>query len=123
MFLSWFSAFLFTQIFECPIYLFAQKRSPRLVGRRLAVAFGASALTHPVVWFVIPRLVYDAIDPFEHPNATYAVMVVVAEAFAVAAEALYLQALALKAPWRWALVANATSCLLGFLCRWLFGFP
>jgi len=104
---AWLSAFLFTQVVEIPIY-----RGLAKVG--WLPAFGASALTHPIVWFVIPRL---------WPGSYWG-MVAVAEAFAVAAEALYLGLLfQAKRPLLWALVANAASAGLGFLSRAAFGWP
>ena len=45
----WAFAFVFTQIIEVPIYMRGLRVGP-------LKAFGASALTHRVVWFVIPAL-------------------------------------------------------------------
>ena len=45
----WAFAFLFTQVVEIPIYMRGLRVGP-------VKAFGASAITHPVVWFVIPHL-------------------------------------------------------------------
>lgn len=82
----------------------------------VAFAFGASLVTHPIVWFLIPRL------PFGH----YWVMVAFAEAFAVVAEGLYFSALGLfdlrRALWV-TLLANAGSASLGLASRELWGWP
>jgi hypothetical protein len=121
---AWLSAFAFTQIVEVPIYVAAIRRAlrgddlPRLRGvpAQLAVAFGASLVTHPIVWFLIPRLRYDA----------YWVMVARAETFAVVVEGFYFYALYvfdLRRAMLWSLAANATSASLGLLSRWLFGWP
>ena len=120
--IPWLGAFVFTQAVECPIYMWALKRRPGSWTLRLAIAFGASAITHPVVWFVIPWL-WNALDRV----GGYWGMVVVAELFAVLVEGIYLrlvhparsQALALG----WALGANLASVTLGFASRAYFGWP
>jgi NhaP-type Na+/H+ or K+/H+ antiporter len=115
---SWVRAFAFTQCVEVPLYV-ACLSWPRLMRgmalwKRVALAFLCSLLTHPVVWFVFPRL----IDSYYY----YAQMVVAAETFAVTAEALILSLFGMR--WRWALLAslvtNMTSMSLGFLFRYLF---
>jgi hypothetical protein len=106
--LAWLRAFVFTQLVEMPIYR-------RAFGSTWLVAFGASALTHPIVWFGV-----------FHPRVPlgYAEKLVLAELFAWLAEAAYFRAL--LGPRRalaWSLVANAASALLGWGCRALFGLP
>lgn len=113
---AWLSAFFVTQLVEVPIYVAAQARqkSPaRRLSAQIALAFGASAITHPIVWFVIPLL----------PARHYWEMVVRAEAFAVGVEGLYFYFLRLKRPFVWALVANGASLSLGLLSRYLFDWP
>src|SRR5689334_18085550 len=87
---AWLSGFAFTQIVEVPIYVAAMRRTPsddhpllRRLPVQIALAFGASLVTHPIVWFVIPRIRFDS----------YGQMVACAESFAVAVEALYFYAL------------------------------
>jgi hypothetical protein len=121
---AWLSAFLFTQVVEIPIYVAALRRtSPHglpapLTGLRdpVVAAFGASLITHPIVWFVFPRL----------PLGSYEGMVAGAETFAVVAEGLYfyaLGAMALRRAMVVSLLANASSASLGLLSRYLFGWP
>lgn len=131
--LAWLSAFCFTQAVEIPIYVVAIRRArdrddarepdlPELPAwaetapARIAAAFGASLVTHPIVWFLIPRL----------PLGSYGAMIVFAETFAVVAEGFYFAALGL-APLRramlWALVANVTSASLGLASRHVLGWP
>lgn len=112
--MSWFPAFLFTQAFEVPIYLVVmdRQRLPFSSGAQVAIAFGASALTHPIVWFVIPKL-----------GLSYTGYVALAEVFAVGAEALYFARFGVRRALLWSFVANATSASLGLLSRWAFGFP
>lgn len=104
--LAWLTAFAFTQAVELPVY--------RRGGCSWGGAFAASALTHPVVWFVIFPLLH----------AGYVEKIVVAETFAVLAEALWLR-FALRVPHAlgWSLAANALSFGLGLLSRALFGRP
>lgn len=103
---AWLLAFAFTQAVEVPVY--------RRGGCSWAGAFAASAITHPVVWFAIFPLL----------RAGYVERVVVAEAFAVLVEALWLRlALGRPRPLAWSLAANGLSFGLGMLSRYLFGWP
>ena len=123
--IHWLVAFAFTQIVEIPIYLRALRGRP-------AVAFGASALTHPIVWFVIPRVwvhLYlgliglSAALVIPSPLIRYVCMVLLAETFAVGVEALYLHVFKVRRALAWSLVANGASVTLGLLARSLFGWP
>lgn len=104
---SWLCAFAFTQLVEIPIYS---------VGLRVSVAaaFGASAITHPVLWFVLfPRL-----------PLPYIWLIIAGETFAVVVEALYFAVIFhRRRAIAWSLVANGASFGLGMLSRWLFGMP
>lgn len=114
--LAWLDAFLFTQVVEVPIYFLGMQRlraKPRWLKKplppsgQLLLAILLSAITHPVVWFVWPRLV-----------SNYATMVTCAEIFAFGTEALVLAASGYGA---WALLlallANGASFGLGELGR------
>lgn len=105
--LRWAVAFSFTQMVEVPLYL--------RVTASFRVAFLASCFTHPIVWFVIPRLV-----PMEW---NYWTMVAVCEAFAVLAEAAWLQWNRVPRALLWAFVVNGVSASAGLLLRELFGVP
>ncbi len=98
----WLIAFLLTHTIEIPVWLFASRRLS--VPRRYLVVFGPSCITHPVVWFVFP---WDAWP--------YLPTLVLAEAFAVAVEALYVRRLGVERPWAWSLAANAASLGIGLL--------
>jgi hypothetical protein len=119
--LGWLGAFLFTQAVEVPIWAIAL-RLDRTVPRgeerwpvwmSCAVGFGASAITHPIVWFVIPRFAVGS----------YWMMVGQAEAFAVIVEAVYASLFGLKRALAWSILANATSAGLGLLSRAAFDWP
>lgn len=107
---AWLVAFAFTQLVEVPIY------SVGLRVRPLA-AFGASAITHPIVWFVI-------CDP--RWGLGYWPQVAIAELFAWLVEAAYF-GLGLKKGWKkgllWSLLANAASFSAGMASRALIGAP
>lgn len=79
----------------------------------MLIAFGASTITHPIVWFVFPRLI----------TGSYWTMVAAAETFAVVVEALYARAFGLRYALAVSLLANAASALLGLGSRYLFGWP
>jgi hypothetical protein len=135
---AWFSAFVFTQALEMPIYLRAmrgrvdargQPLPPESLRWRLGFAFLASMATHPYVWFVIPSLFssrpwqiavarWPGLLPWRHT-----LFFITAESFAVLAEALLLRALRVPRPLLWALVANAASAGLGMLMRAWTGWP
>jgi hypothetical protein len=115
--LPWLSAFVLTQVVEMPIYVRALREGSRPTFEKLplalAVAFAASALTHPIVWFVIPKLV----------PGDWLTMVLVAELFAITAEAVWLRAFKLPRALAWAGFANAASVLVGIISRLLFDWP
>lgn len=108
---AWLRSFVFTQVVEVPIYM---QVLPGNRWRAGLIAFGASALTHPVVWFVFPVLLHQS----------WTRVTTFAELFAVGVEALYL-CVWLK-PWKAtaaSLVANGASLGLALLSRHLFGVP
>jgi hypothetical protein len=129
--LSWFWAFVFTQVIEVPIYVIALGRradprsgealAPESLRWRIGFGFLATMATHPYVWFVIAPLMnsrlwgevvtrWPALAGWHYP-----VYFVVAESFAVIAEALLLRALRVPRALLWALAANATSSGIGLL--------
>lgn len=108
--LAWLRAFAVTQLVEIPVYTRTTRASR-------AQAFGASLLTHPVLWFVI----------FPNLHAGYWTKLAAGELFAWLAEAGYLRALGATPSWRRALAcslaANAASVAVGMLLRALTGYP
>jgi hypothetical protein len=123
----WAVAFTLTQIVECLVYR-------RGFGVSLGVAFAASAITHPIVVFVIWPLwglVYVAIARASPgfalgDTAYFAIYGVVAETLAFAIEAVWLSRVARLGLRRGAiasLVANASSGLLGLMLSVTTGWP
>jgi hypothetical protein len=123
----WFLAFAITQLVECPIYV-------RVFRVRFAVAFAASAMTHPLVCFLFPwlwRRIYVALmlarPGFSLSDTAYfLVFGALAEPFAIVVEALWLHRAA-RLSGRGALVAsivaNTASGLAGLACSWATGWP
>jgi hypothetical protein len=120
MFMGWLAAFAFTVIVEAPVYRWALARRPEAQRGRATGALrpwlwaaGLSLPTHPVVWFVFPR-----IWPGGWLDQTLA-----AEAFAVGVEAALLARLGVSSSLGWALAANGLSVALGLGARWAWGWP
>lgn len=104
---AWLVAFLFTQMVEVPVY-------SRGLGVSLPSAFGASAITHPILWFVV----------FPYLPLPYLWLIVVGEAFAFLVEAAYFAyLLRRRRALLWSALANAASFATGMLSRQLFGVP
>ncbi len=106
-FQAWLIAFLFTQMVEVPVY-------SRGLGVGLPAAFGASAITHPILWFLI----------FPYLPLPYLWLIVLGEAFAFLVEAAYFAYLfRRRRALLWSGLANAASFATGMLSRHLFGVP
>lgn len=102
----WATAFAFTQIAEIPIYRFG-------LDATFARAFGASALTHPIVWIVVVESGW---------TAPWAIRAAAGEAFAVIVEAIWFGVtFGARRALLWSLAANATSFALGLFAYRLFG--
>jgi hypothetical protein len=103
---SWPVAFALTQVVELPFYTVGIGH--RSLASRVLVGFGASALTHPWVWFVLP--------PYLTPALGYWGYVAVVELGVVLVEAAYLTGMGFeprRALMRSAL-ANLASGAAGF---------
>lgn len=104
---AWLIALAITQLAEVPVYLALTRVG---VLRALSLSFA----THPIVWFAIAPLGLPDLPTF-----------VIAELFAWSAEAALLRYYGTA--WRLALLsslaANATSVIVGELCRYYFGIP
>lgn len=101
---GWLLAFAVTEAVEAPIYLWALPERGRSRGRRLLLAAAASAMTHPWVYWVWPRV---------WPGSPLS-GVLTAEAFAVAVEAWWLSRCGVSRSVSWALAANAASVAVGW---------
>jgi flagellar biosynthesis protein FliR len=94
-----------------PVYGVALRRFP--CAPRLALAFAASLITHPLVWAFVSTGEADE----------YWARVALSEIFAVLTEAAYLHALAAPTALGWSILANGLSIGLGLLCRSVWGIP
>lgn len=107
-FRKWLYAFVFTQIVEVPIYR-------RAFDCSFLVAFGASAITHPIVWGVFLAKLW---------HVSFTTNAIVAELFAWLAEAAYFRFIfGYKRALLWSLVANSASLFVGLACSHFFHFP
>lgn len=111
--MAWLSAFAFTQLIETPLYAMALSRAGGRGRSRWLVAFGASCLSHPLIFIVLPR----------YWSGSYLNYVLVAEGVAVAIEASWLTAFGLPRSVWWAVAVNGASVALGLGARALFGWP
>ena len=116
--LRWLAAFTLTEVVEVPIYLRGLALSPETREQprwvRFAVAFGASLVTHPFVWFVFPHL---------HLGLTYVERSLLSEVFAWGFEALWFHFFGMPRAWLWSLAANSASVAVGLGLRALSGWP
>ena len=88
--------------------------------RRALIGFGASLITHPIVWFAMPAIsmfFYEGAVrrgfPVVNENGRTWLYGAVAEGFAVIVEALYLKAFRATRPLVWSLLANVASVVVG----------
>jgi hypothetical protein len=95
----WLTAFAWTIAFELPVYVALTKF--RAWWMPVVFAFAVNALTHPLLWFVVPR-----VGPFW-------LFVLYGEAGVIAVEALALAAVGQRRPLLIATIANLTSAVLG----------
>jgi len=107
---AWAKAFAFTELVEAPIYR-------RLVPASWRTALAASAITHPFVWFVFPRV-------GQRLELGWLTTSITSEIFAVVVEAAFFRR-ACRISWRRAwlvsLFANGASVALGLFVRYAFG--
>lgn len=107
--LRWVVAFAFTEIIEVPIYR-------RMLGSGFLEALGASAVTHPLLWFVFV--------PAVRGHLTYVQYAVIGELLVVLVEAGYFALLfKRKRALLGSLAANGASYFLGLAAHALFGWP
>lgn len=133
-FAAWAAIFVFTQAVEIPLYVLVLRRSlepkPSIV-RAAAIGFGASAITHPVVTFVIPRLTEGIFGWMAERGMSlvwsgafrWVVLAACCEGFAVGVEAIYLRAFKLRRALLWSLAVNFASAALGLCCSLSLGWP
>lgn len=109
---AWLSAFLFTIAFEMPIFAWGMRRAFPDGRVQVAIAVGASLITHPILWIATRSAEIDGAH------------LLLYEAIVAIVEAIYLLSI-----WKWrgagkpsasrcllvALLANALSFGLGLL--------
>lgn len=115
--IPWATAFALTQLVEVPVWLRAQAEDERGWTQRLVIAFAASAITHPVVWWGFPELphLWGCVASIR----CWRQQVVLAESFAVVVEAGWMGWWGVRRAWAWSLGANALSLAVGLLLWWV----
>lgn len=103
---SWLAAFVLTQILEIPIWMWAGRNFFSSRGKIFFCAFGASAITHPILWFAFPW----------HTGNDFIVLIV-GETFVVVTEALWAKWRGISNPWKISLLANGFSLAIGLLVQ------
>jgi hypothetical protein len=104
---DWLAAFLLTQAIEVPVYLIAAGPCPLV--HRAVYAFGASCITHPIIWFCLPW-----------ETTSYVPLLIIAESFAIGIEGTWGAIWRIPRPWLASLFANLLSLGLGSAIRWWF---
>ena len=106
--MNWITAFTITQIIEITIGCFIWKDEKISLYKRILTIFGASLITHPMVWFVFSDIRRDG-------NFSYAEYLLMAETYAYSVEALYYYVFKVKRPILLSCAANTGSFLTGLI--------
>ncbi len=106
---EWLTAFLWTNVFELPVYLLLLRKYFPAWWIPCLVALLANSCTHPALWYLFPR--FDPAVPFLQP---YVAWVAVAEGCVVLAEGV-LVSLALRCFGRSSNLPPARSLGVAFL--------
>ncbi len=106
---SWLAAFVLTQVLEIPVWMWAGRKVFSSKGRNFLCAFGASAITHPVLWFAFPW-----------GSGDYYLVLIVGETFVFVVEALWAKWWGLAHPWGISALANGFSLGIGLLVQQIF---
>jgi hypothetical protein len=117
-----------------PLYVWVLRRGvvPKpSIARAAMIGFGATAITHPVVTFVIPGLTAGLFAWMAQRGMSlawsgafrWAALAVCCEGFAVGVEAIYLRAFRLRRALLWSLAVNFASASVGLCCSLVLGWP
>jgi hypothetical protein len=121
---QWFVAFLWTSVFELPVYVLMLRKYFAAWWVPWLVTLLANSCTHPALWYLFPR--FDPGIPFLHPYVAWAAMaescVVVTEAVMVSVALSFFSrspcpsvARRMRIALVSSLIANLTSTLLGIV--------
>lgn len=106
--MTWIMAFTLTQVIEITAGLLFWKDREVSVFRKIGILFGASLITHPMVWFIFPQI-------REEGGYSYGEYLLMAESYAYSVEALYYYAFRIKHPIWLSVIANSCSFLTGVI--------
>ena len=104
--MTWIVAFTLTQMIEITVGLLLWRDQKVSLIRKIGILFGASLLTHPLVWFVFP-------DMSAEWGLSYTEYLLMAETYAYGLEAFYYFSLRVSRPIMLSTVTNSFSFLTG----------
>ncbi len=104
--MTWIMAFILTQVIEITAGMLFWRDDEVSSLRKIATLFGASLITHPMVWFIFPQIRDEA-------GMSYGEYLLMAESYAYGVEALYYYAFRIKHPILLSVIANSCSFLTG----------
>ena len=106
--MNWIMAFSITQVVEITVGSLFWKDEDISTKRKCLTIFGASLITHPMVWFVFPNIQHEG-------GFSYEEYLLMAEGYAYSVEAFYYYVVKVKRPILLSIATNTCSFLLGLL--------
>ena len=104
--MTWIMAFTLTQVIEITVGMLFWRDDKVSSPKKVAILFGASLITHPMVWFIFPQI-------RDEGGYSYGEYLLMAESYAYGVEALYYYAFRVKRPILLSVLANSGSFLTG----------
>lgn len=104
--MTWIMAFTLTQVIEITVGMLFWKDKEVSSARKICILFGASLITHPMVWFIFPQI-------RDEGGFSYGEYLWMAESYAYGVEALYYYAFRIKRPIVLSVITNSCSFLTG----------
>ena len=106
--MTWIMAFTLTQVIEITVGMLFWRDKEVSSLRKISILFGASLITHPMVWFVFPQI-------RDEGGFSYGEYLLMAESYAYGVEALYYYAFRVQRPILLSVIANTCSFLTGVM--------
>ena len=106
--MNWITAFTITQVLEISVGNIFWKDTNVSRAKKILILFGASLITHPMVWFVFSDIRNDG-------GFSYYEYLFMAESYAYGIEAWYYYILKVKRPVLLSIITNTCSFCAGLL--------
>ena len=104
--MTWIMAFSLTQVIEVTVGLLFWTDTKVSMLRKISILFGASLITHPMVWFIFPQI-------RDEGGFSYGEYLLMVESYAYGVEALYYYAFRIHRPILLSVITNSCSFLTG----------